>query len=209
MPSRPFSRPGAIATCTTWSRPNTRPSTAAGNGAKTLIPSLAPDRNLARSSALPSDACRISVPRPVRSHSRALSNPATAWPARRARPKSSLIRRTNAVSSTTGRSGGTRTEPRAALAKARPNPPWARARSITSPLALNQIPRPGSVAVRSGTTALSGPTTKRIIRSFGNRSRVTMHRRRGPVSAASSSAISAIASAVLRLLRRRRACPGQ
>ena len=69
----------------------------------------------------------------VRSHSRALSNPATACPARRASPSNSPIRRTSAASSTAGRSGGTMTGPRAALAKARPKPPWARAVSITSP----------------------------------------------------------------------------
>src|SRR5262249_15627767 len=110
------------------------------------------------------------------------------------------IRRTSAASSRTGRSGGTVTGPRAALAKARPNPPFARAPSNTSPHALNQIPRPGRVAVRSNTTALSGPTTKRIIRSFRSRSRVTMHRRGGPVSG-SSSAICATVSVVMRLLR--------
>src|SRR6202034_2841729 len=53
---------------------------------------------------------------------------------------------------------------------------------------------------KSGTSVLSGPTTKRISCSLGNRSRVTMQRRSGPVSASSSIVCSA-ASVVLRLLR--------
>jgi hypothetical protein len=94
---------------------------------------------------------------------------------------------------------GTLTGPRAALANTRPSPPRARAVSNTSPHALNQIPRPGRVAARSGTNLPSGPTTKRIIRSFGNRSRVTTQRRSGPVSG-SSSAVCSAASVVVRLL---------
>jgi len=186
--------------------PNTRPSASVERGACTVTASVAPERKRARSAALPFRRLQDQPsPTSPASHSRALSNPATACPARRASPSSSLIRRTSSASSTAGRSGGTVTGPRAALAKARPRPPWARAVSNTSPDALNQIPRPGRVATRSGTIVRSGPTTNRIHPLLRQPlARDDRQRRSGPVSGASSSASNAGAgSVVLSLLRRR------
>ena len=177
-----------------WSRPKTRPNSAAVNGITAAIP---PPERRSRSAGLPSLACTNRAIRSALRHSRAACQPATACPARRASPSRSAILERRPWCSNAGRPGGTTTGPRAARVKA----PRLMALSSTSPRALNHIPRPGSLSAKSGTISRPGPSTNRIISALGRLSRVAMQRRSGPFSGSSSSG-RARASAVSKPLRR-------
>ena len=128
--------------------------------------------------------------RPCASHSRALSNPETACPARRAKPE--MIRR-SAGQAPPAAPMRDRRAPRPGHERPWRRRPLARARSSTSARALNHKPRPGRLCRKVGHEH-AGPGRPRSGSSaaFGARSRVTMQRRSGPVSGASSSRLVCI-----------------
>ena len=80
--------------------------------------------------------------------------------------------------------------------------PRRRAVSNTSARALNHIPRPGSRSARSGTISAVRPDDEADHPLLGSRSRVTMQRRSGPLSALVLGIVSgvSVASVVVRLL---------
>lgn len=177
--------PGANAACTVSSRPNATPSSVA-RSKLTSGRSRALHRSLLRPSSDPSDAARRTATRPSCSQPFTLTNPATACPARRAKPRNSVQRRTSSVSTCSANPSSTPTRRRAAKAKR------FRAHAVLMIFrsALNQIPRPGSRPTTSGTTILSGPTTKRTISDAGRRRFDTMQRRCGPSSSTKLSALA-------------------
>ena len=108
-------------------------------------------------------------------HSRALSCPATATPARRAKPTVSRQRRVSAAATRSARSAGVVTAARAARA----NSFFFTAVLTVSRHALNHKPRPGNRSAKSITALPSGPTTNRTRTSLGNVSPLTKQRRVG------------------------------
>src|SRR5690606_7050914 len=129
--------------------------------------------------------------RPARSGTTSLSGPTTKRMSRscgsrsprseehtselQSRENPSVPTRRSANPTLSGRSGGTCTAVRAARAKS----PRAIAFSSSARSQRIQSPRPGRRPARSGTTSLSGPTTKRMSRSCGSRSPLARHRRTG------------------------------
>ena len=140
MCSRPKAAPISAAVSTQTSG-NSRASAAACGGR--LPPRRAPQA--------------AGPPSRVRAASDTLSKPATARPARRARPTASIQRCARRASTRSAMSADTTTGRRAARANSR----LATARSTISRRGVNHKPRPGSRAATSGTSSPLGPTTKR------------------------------------------------
>ena len=149
--------------------------------------SPASPRTFARPSTAPSDAASRTPALPCFKASRTFSNPATAIPARRARPNrlqtATLQQRLHQI-------GQVPVHPdkrRAALPKAL----FLNALFRVFRSAVTQSPRPGRVPSRSGTTKPSGDTTKRIMPERSATVPVTMQRliglRRPPIASSSSS----------------------
>ena len=170
--SRRASPPGATATCTKLSRPRAAPNSALENAAINGR-SGASRRSFCRPSAAPSLAATRTAAAPERNAARTCSKPTATCPARRASPSVESPRRTSRPSTCRSRSAEARAGARAALAKRF----LATALFTTFRSALNQIPRPGSRASRSGSTRPSGSSTKRSNASRGRTARVTRQRR--------------------------------
>ena len=106
--------------------------------------------------------------------------------ARRAKPNMSPHRLASKASMRSARSAGRETGCLAAREKSR----FAAARSTISLRGVNHKPRPGRRASTSGTSTLSGPTTKRRSEPRSPIWPVTMQRRCGDFAAAGRSRIS-------------------
>src|SRR5262245_22618413 len=109
-----------------------------------------------------------------------LAKPTAAFPALWATARASSADRSISRSVDSTRSGATRTSRRKPLAKAL----RASARLRAGRVAVIQTPRPGSRRLRSGTTAPSGATTKRIISATGLTAPVAAQKRSVPARAA-------------------------
>jgi len=177
---RRHSRPAPSPTCTTLSRPNTAPISAAVSTAASGR-SGASARILPRPPCAPSKASNSSAIFPARTEARTFSNPATARPARRARPIPSQQRWASTLSIRPASSAGTDIGRRAAREKSL----FAAARSKILRHGVSHRPLPGRSPATSGTSSPPGPTTNRNRPERSLISPVAMQRRSGPTVSSS------------------------
>src|SRR3954469_6245889 len=171
------------AACITFDRPNAKSKSSPERTSTTGIVDIASPRRLRnapasfrRPSAPASCAWMSAATDPSAIAASTLANPAVTAPALLASASAWRRSARSAASISWGSVGDGLTS---ADLKARLNKRRRTASSTMAPVAVTQTPRPGSRRFRSGTTAPSGPSTKRIISAGERIVRVTMQVRSG------------------------------